>query len=118
GLDPRDLKVLVIDPNAVHRSIVCEQLASWGLHAATASDDTEALRRIDQGSKDGRPFTAIIVDSKMCAGRPADLVRSLRKAAPRCHPAILLLGGVEVETEQGEPSQNGFDGHIVRPVRQ
>ncbi|HEY4328955.1 MAG TPA: ATP-binding protein [Phycisphaerae bacterium] len=117
-VDPRSLKVLVIDSKLVHRNIVCEQLASWGLYAAVASQLDEARILIKEAAEQGRPFTAIIVDDALVGPLPDAVARDLRAVAPGGNPALMLVAGSEAIMEYSDLAKRGFDGHIVRPVRQ
>ncbi len=117
-VDPRGVKVLVVDPNPVHRGIVCEQLASWGLPAATVSSESEALQAMAQASKGGSPFKAALLDAGLCKDQSRAFASDLRSCAPGSDPAIVMVTGMEPHDEPGDPEALGFDGRMVRPVRQ
>jgi len=117
-LDPRGLKVLVIDQNPVHREVVCSQLASWGLLAATATGGAEALDLIERASRANETFGVIIMDSAMHDMTPEALARAVRQSSASSKSALMILTAMGARIEEGELASRGFDGHIGRPVRQ
>ncbi|MGN6370787.1 MAG: response regulator [Phycisphaerae bacterium] len=117
-LDPRGLKVLVIDANATHRQVVCDQLESWGLEAATAASGTEALHLIQSALQQNKQFTAAIMDAALPDMDAETIAREIRAASQPGTPALMILSSVSARVELEQLAQRGFDGHIVRPVRQ
>ncbi len=117
-IDPKDLKVLVVDSHAAHRNIVCEQLASWGIEAGVADSGSEALRLAREAAARGEPFTAAIVDDALADMEAGTLAEGLRSAMPEESPALMILTTVGSPMEEGELAGRGFDGNITRPVRQ
>jgi signal transduction histidine kinase/DNA-binding response OmpR family regulator len=116
-LDPRGLKVLVVDENAVHRDIVRAQLLSWGLVAAPASRGDEALQLLAEADRAGDPFSVVVVDGAIRDMGAGALARAVRQSAPRTKSLLVMLaGGAFVESGKGVAGD--FDGQINRPVRQ
>ncbi len=117
-IDPRGLKVLVIDQNPVHREVICSQLASWGLQAATASQGVEALRLVEASILAGKSFDAVILDGSIRDLEPDALAQAIHRSSPDSTVAVMLLTSAATRVEPEELGSRGFAGHIVRPVRQ
>jgi signal transduction histidine kinase/CheY-like chemotaxis protein/HPt (histidine-containing phosphotransfer) domain-containing protein len=114
GVDPRGLRVMVVDQNPVHRDVICAQLVSWGLSVATAASGAEALDRLTKSA--GAPFGVVIMGNGLPDMTPDELAVAVRHS-PGIKPALMILSGVGTRVE-GELTARGFDGHIPRPVRQ
>lgn len=120
SIDPRALRVLVVDENAAHRNVVVEQLSSWGFRSEQADTGRSAMESMLKAIRSGYPFDVLIVDSAMaelCSKALADEVSSKQGSAPLL-PAILILTGMREEQSVSQLNQKGFCGYITKPVRQ
>ena len=117
-VDPRGLRVLVVDQNPVHRDILCSQLVSWGLLAAMASSGAEALELIERASRAQETFGVIIMDSASQDMTPDALVQAIRQSTAGRESAMMILTGMGARIDADELASRGFVGHIIRPVRQ
>ncbi|HVX85788.1 MAG TPA: response regulator [Phycisphaerae bacterium] len=118
GIDPRGLRVLVVDGNPVHRSIVSEHLASWGLRPTTAPSAEEALREIEAAAACEAPFAAAVVDNEIAGMTPEELAPAIRASAAHRDAALVLVAGVASCLDTQALAERGIDGMILRPVRQ
>jgi len=116
-IDVRGMKVLVIDPNPVHREVVVAQLSSWQLEAATAANASEALSLIEQASATQSSFDVVMVDDTVEGAAPETLAQSIRNSAPGRKSALMIVTGMSSHADT-DPTSMGFDGHIGRPIRQ
>jgi two-component system, sensor histidine kinase and response regulator len=117
-IDPRGLRVLILDQNAVHREIVRAQVANWGLIPTTASSGAQALQLLEEATRNPNPFDIVIVDGLMQDMTPASLSRAIQQANAGQRPPRIILTGMEARPSMEELSAQGFDGYISRPVRQ
>jgi PAS domain S-box-containing protein len=58
-------RVLLIDDNAVSRTVLLSYLERWGADAATAATGAEALAQLRESSEGGRPFDLALVDLEL-----------------------------------------------------
>jgi CheY-like chemotaxis protein/HPt (histidine-containing phosphotransfer) domain-containing protein len=117
-IDPRGLKVLIVDQNPVHQEVFCSQLASWGLVAATASSGTDALDQFNRKAGAHEPFDVVIMDSTMRDMTLEAMARAIRQSVGGSDCALMMLAGMGPRMEAAELASRGLDGHISRPVRQ
>ncbi|HEV8603749.1 MAG TPA: response regulator [Tepidisphaeraceae bacterium] len=117
-VDPLGRKVLVVDENAVHREAICSQLVSLGLRATIAARGTKGLRLVEEAYRAADPFAVVMVDSAIRDMEPDALAKAVSQCSPatKCVLAIPSSGGAYVDPR--EMTARGFDGHVVRPVRQ
>ena len=80
-------KILIVDDNAMMRSVMRGTLARSGYDVALAEDGAEALALVGSGQR----FDLIITDLEMPRLDGAALVDALRRA--RCPSPILVISG-------------------------
>ena len=83
----RDLRVLVVDDNAVNRDILCDQLAALGLRADSAAGGREALDML-YGALGRDPYGIAVLDMQMPGMDGLELARIIRRDSG--------LGGLEL----------------------
>ena len=60
-----EARILVVDDEPVNRRVLQEQLRAWGIESEISSDAIEALRKLRQAFREGRPFHIAIIDHLM-----------------------------------------------------
>ncbi|CAG0989096.1 two-component system, NarL family, sensor histidine kinase EvgS [Phycisphaerales bacterium] len=117
-LDPRTLRVLAVDDNDIQREILREQIASWGLDAATAPDGERALELLATAARKDDPFRVAIVDSDMPVMDGFELAEAVKSRAEISGTVLMILLSVEEHIEPERLRAMGFAGHMTKPVRQ
>jgi PAS domain S-box-containing protein len=86
-----DKRVLVVDDNATHRTMLAEQLRIWGLSAEESADGPQALRELRMANEQERPFDLVLIDLLMPGQDGLALARAI-KADPllRAIPLVLM----------------------------
>jgi signal transduction histidine kinase/DNA-binding response OmpR family regulator/HPt (histidine-containing phosphotransfer) domain-containing protein len=118
SLDVRGLKVLVIEGNQTHREVLRAQLTSWGMPTTTASTASEALTFINNGNAANSPFQVVIVDESIAQAARDNLLQAMHNAAAADRRALMILTGLHAGLRREELANQGFAGHLVKPVRQ
>ncbi|HET6249432.1 MAG TPA: ATP-binding protein [Tepidisphaeraceae bacterium] len=118
GSELRALRVLVVDGNPVHREVVCAQVQSWGVSAMPAANASEALRLVDTARRGNAPFSAVVMDDVICDMESQALAAAIRQAVPGTKALLMILTSAGARLGPSEIESRGFDGHIVRPVKQ
>jgi CheY-like chemotaxis protein len=60
-----NLRVLVVDDNAINRRVFADQLAMWGLQATLAEGGRASIDRLDAAAARGAPFQLVLLDANM-----------------------------------------------------
>ncbi len=116
-IDVTASRVLVIDDNEVNRSILLEQLGSWGFDATATASGQEGLAVLRRAMETDRPVDLLVLDyhmPKMDGGQVAQALRDdeLIGATP-----IVMLTSVD-NMSDGQAFRNlGVEGHLVKPAR-
>jgi len=104
-------QVLVVDDNAVMRTVMRVALEKAGHKVSMAEDGERALKAAADGS-----FDLVITDIQMPKMDGVDLVQQLRKARPQAK-VLVISGRVEGAELQGMTSSKtlGASGSLEKP---
>jgi len=83
--NPPNLRVLVVDDEALIRWSLAETLSESGHAVAEAADGASALRALDEHG----PFDVIILDYRLPDSNDLNLLASIRRLAPQA--AIVMM---------------------------
>jgi DNA-binding NtrC family response regulator len=102
--------VLITDDDAGFREVLCDALASRGLHLHQASDGDEALRTIER-----EPIHMVLVDVHMPRVTGLDVLAVLAERAERI-PYVLMSAMMDEEIEREAARMRAY--RILRkPIR-
>jgi signal transduction histidine kinase/DNA-binding response OmpR family regulator len=116
--DLRNLRVLIVDDNAVNCRLLHEQITSWGMRNGTFAEPGKAwdeLRRAQEGCD---PYHFVLLDYQMPEMDGVMLARAIRNDPQTSGLVVLLLtsGG---HLSEVRPLEGGvIDACLVKPVRQ
>ena len=115
--NPRDLRVLVVDDNAVNRRILEEVLASWEMRPVVVDGAQAALAALHEAARARRPFHLVLTDAHMPGVDGFTLAREVN-ADPRLHGVKIVL--LTSAGSHGMPSdgENLFSAQLLKPVKQ
>ena len=116
-VDITSSRVHVIDDNEINRSILLEQLGSWGFDVSVSATGKEGLTALRHASRQGRPMDLLILDyhmPRMDGGQVATAVRDdqLIGTTP-----IIMLTSVDNMSDGQAFRKLGVEGHLVKPAR-
>jgi len=110
------LRALVVDGNAVNRSVLADTLQSWGFVVDQATSAEEALHEFAwTGSPDER-YAVAIIEHKLEGMDGMELARILRHQEPTSSTVVLLLSSA-VDLSRQEAHDAGIESVLIRPVR-
>ncbi len=119
---PRDseftgARILVIDDNSVHRTILEERLKSWNFECAAAESGKLGIAFATHMAKMGKPVNAIILDYKMPEMNGIEVARAIRKDALLESVPIILLTSVDQGDMTAAMTEFGISAVLAKPVR-
>jgi signal transduction histidine kinase/CheY-like chemotaxis protein len=110
------LRALVVDNNAVNRSVLAHTLHSWGFVVDQATSAEEALHEFAwTGSPDER-YAVAIIEHRLDGMDGMELARHLRHQEPTSSTVILLLSSA-ADLSRQEAHDAGIESVLIRPVR-
>ena len=109
---PSDMRVLIVDDNAVAREVMADLVAALGWHGDAADSGERAL---DLVRRAGEPYDLVLVDWKMPGLDGIETSRLIRATYGDSHPPIIIVvtayGRELVRREAGD-----MDALLVKPV--
>ncbi len=116
-MDVSGSRVLIVDDNAVNRSILVENMQSWRFESAAAASGEEALAALRAMADQNMTPDCLILDYHMPEMNGAQLAGAIRSDARLAKLPIIMLTSVD-QMENGKNfSSLGIEGHLVKPAR-
>ncbi|WP_270728287.1 hybrid sensor histidine kinase/response regulator [Shimia sp. Alg240-R146] len=111
--DDASKSILIVEDNAINRSVLREMLAGFG-HAVTEADNgLEGLKKAD-----GAEFDLIIMDISMPFMDGIEATRRIRQGnGPNCQTYVLGLTAHGREEYRLKAKNAGMDGFCTKPLR-
>jgi two-component system sensor histidine kinase/response regulator len=112
-----DVRVLVVDDNAINREILCHQTSAWKMQAASASNGEEALRLLQAAAAAGNPFDVALLDVQMPGMDGLMLARAIRADPVISDIRLIVLTSLGQALSPTEMKELGLDAYLVKPVK-
>ena len=112
-----DVRVLIVDDNAVNRRVLHELITRWGMRNGGFASGAEALVALRAARATGDPYQIAIVDLNM-PGMDGEMLGRAVKADPELRDTLLLL--LTSSSQQGDVrrmAEIGFAGYMNKPMR-
>ncbi|TIV46333.1 MAG: response regulator, partial [Mesorhizobium sp.] len=116
-VDVTGARVLVVDDNAVNRSILSEQMASWTFDACAAESGAEGLKVLIAAAAYGVPVDCVVLDYQMPGMTGAEMARIVRNTAGLAHTPIIMLTSVDQSLANTTYRDLGIDAQLIKPAR-
>jgi len=117
---PRDIdgaRILVVDDNAINRTVTVEQLRSWSLDPDAVASAQIALKTLREAADSGTPFDLAVLDYKMPSMDGVELAAEIRRDPRIADVPILMLTSIMTSGDEEAFRMNRIDGHLTKPVR-
>ena len=110
------LRALVVDDNAVNRTVMAHTLQSWGFVVDQATTAEEALHHFAWSQDPAMAYAVVIVEHRMAGMDGVALARVLRAQGPTATAAIFLLSA-QVDLSRQAARDAGIESVLIKPVR-
>lgn len=116
GLDPKTVRVLVVDDNRLVRETLSAALCSLGFKVDTAASGDEAVAMY-AGALDSAPYALVLMDWRMPG---IDGIEALRQIQSGCGeawmPAIVMVSAEDMQAITGELAALGVEHCVQKPI--
>ena len=112
------LRVLIVDDNATNRLIFSEHLSRWGTEVVEAENGWQALARLAEAEKKGKPFQLALLDYNMPGMDGIDLARRLREEKYSLPPSLMMFSSSDTGDQKDEARELGISRYFVKPIKQ
>ena len=116
-VDVTGSRVLIVDDNAVNRSILMEQMASWTFDACAAESGPEGLRVLEAAAAYGIPVDCILLDYQMPGMTGAEMARIVRSMPTLAATPIVMLTSVDQSLANASYRDLSIDAQLIKPAR-
>ncbi len=112
----RDLRVLIVDDNETCRSVLLEQITSWGMKVASAEDGFRAIEMLRRESAGNKPFDLVILDMQMPGINGLAVAKFIQTDQSIVDVKIIMLTGLSIDVSEAQEA--GIAACVSKPVRQ
>jgi two-component system, sensor histidine kinase and response regulator len=112
------LRVLVVDDNASAREILSTMARTYGLEVDVASSAREALKSIEEATRNKLPYDLTLMDWKMPGMDGVECVKAFQGLEGVSPPAVIMVTAYGREEAMGEASSQGAEikAVLTKPV--
>ena len=116
-LDVSGARILIIDDNAVNRSILTEQMASWTFDSCAAENGLEGLGVLKAAASYGVPVDCVVLDYQMPLMTGAEVARIIRATPEIAGTPIVMLTSVDQSLSNISYRDLGINAQLIKPAR-
>ncbi|TIL68978.1 MAG: response regulator, partial [Mesorhizobium sp.] len=113
-VDVTGARVLIVDDNAVNRSILSEQMASWTFDSCAAESGAEGLKVLIAAAAYGVAVDCVVLDYQMPGMSGAEMARIVRNTDGLAHTPIIMLTAVTETTDRVVGLEMGADDYVPK----
>jgi two-component system sensor histidine kinase/response regulator len=112
-----EVRILLVDDNAVNRRVIAEQLAAWDILCDQAASAHEAMEKLGAAAVLGRPFGIVLLDYHMPEVDGLELARLIRRNEALGNPVLVMLTSMTRDMLNDELEGAGISASLTKPVR-
>ncbi len=112
------LRGLIVDDNTTNRTLLVQQMISWGVKQDSAVDGIEGLSKLHQAAEAGEPFDLVILDMHMPKMNGLEVARLIRKEPSINTTKMIMLTSVGIRGDAKRAKEVGIKIYLTKPVRQ
>ncbi|MFZ0927604.1 MAG: response regulator [Syntrophobacteraceae bacterium] len=116
--DLRGLRVLIVDDNETNRTIMNEQVTSWGMLGSLASEGFRALDMLREAYRRGVPFDLVILDFMMPEMNGLELAKKIRADSTLEKVKLIMLTSIGEHNIIQEARNIGTQACLTKPASQ
>ncbi len=116
-VDVTGARVLIVDDNAVNRSILTEQMVSWTFDSCAAESGPEGLKVLVAAAAYGVPVDCVVLDYQMPGMSGAEMARIVRNTAGLADTPIIMLTSVDQSLANTSYRDLDIDAQLIKPAR-
>jgi CheY-like chemotaxis protein len=113
----KGVRVLIVDDNETNRTILRQQVLSFGMQGECATNAVEALEMLDKASATGIPYGLAILDVLMPGTDGMELARAIRDNPAFASLPLIMLTSAGVGHDLKALQERGGIDCLTKPVR-
>jgi PAS domain S-box-containing protein len=117
-IDLGNIRLMVADDQPLSREAVQGYCRAWGMDATGLADGAEALVRLGEASREGRPYDLLIAEMFLPGLDGISLAKAVRADPVLAGMRLILISDREYRQVSQLAAKAGFDAALAKPVRQ
>ncbi|WP_414515593.1 GAF domain-containing protein [Synechococcus sp. W60.3] len=117
-VDLQGKRLLVVDDNATNRKILRCQAPAWGMVVEEAENAYQAMDKLRQAVREGRPFPLAVLDMQMPEVDGETLGRWIKADPELSQTQLVMMTSLGLGEHSRRAAEIGFAAYLVKPVKQ
>ncbi len=109
--------LLLVDDTDLNLEILSEFASSWGMGSAGVGDAEEAMSALQTGTKNGKPWDAVVLDLHLPGIDGLELAAQIRKLKGYEKTPLIMLSSTHDDDDVNESISIGINHYLHKPVR-
>jgi two-component system, sensor histidine kinase and response regulator len=114
----KSIRVLIVDDNATNRTILHQQVLSWGMRNGSANNGHHALEMLREATAMGDPYELAILDMMMPEMDGLELAQAIKTDPTIASVPLIMLTSLTQDCDSETMQRHGISAHLTKPVRQ
>ena len=111
------LRVCCVDDHPINRLLMMQYCIDWGMEGVGATTPSEALRILQEGVDEGKPFDLAIVDMEMPEMDGMTLAKTIKATPVLAGTKLVLVTSLGRRGDAALAKEAGFSGYFTKPVK-
>ncbi len=113
---PAEMRMLIVDDNAVNRRILECMAANWNLFATSCESGPAALAALTEARQSGAPYTVLLLDAQMPGMNGFELAENIQHDPTNSALYIMMLSSTDLPNDKERCRRLGIEKYLVKPV--
>jgi PAS domain S-box-containing protein len=114
---PRDLRLLVMDPNATSRQMICAYLESWHLQGEAVANSSEAIAALQNAAAQGNPYSLVLLDLQNAQTDGETLAKTLISTPSLPNLKWVVMVSIHQHELVKRLLKKGAAGYLLKPIK-
>jgi len=110
------MRVLIVDDNDTHRTILTRQTAGWGMRHTAVAGGAEALRELRAAAARHEPYEIVLLDMQMPEMDGLAVARAMKSDSTIADTSLIMLTSFGAATRQTQEA--GIAACLAKPVKE
>jgi CheY-like chemotaxis protein len=115
---PANTRVLIVEDNTAHATILGQLVKSWGLRPTRAATADAAVQHVREAGGAAEPYALVLLDAELPTAPGIQLAQRLRSTFGDATPRLVLVTGIGQQFDDTQLSAAGAGAWVTKPVRE
>jgi signal transduction histidine kinase/DNA-binding response OmpR family regulator/HAMP domain-containing protein len=116
-IDIAQIRILIVDDNAINRKVLSERLDRWNINWVEASSAKEALKILNHSIEKNQPFDIAILDHQMPDMDGEQLGKTIKENPLLNKLILIMLTSIGDRNDVNKYKKMGFASYLTKPIK-